>query len=116
MLPKIKTKKKGKSNFHFGLALLRPFLSFLVIISHCYNSGYADGIWKIAFIKNEGCYFHVRTFFILSLYFSYNTLVSSRIMKKIERLERLLIPYFIWPLIIFFFNKWIILLIKVKDY
>ena len=54
MHPKIKTQKKGKSKFHIGLALLRPFLSFLVIISHCYNSGYADGIWKIAFIKTEG--------------------------------------------------------------
>ena len=111
-----KNEKKNHSKYDIGLGILRPFLCFLVIISHCYNPRNADGIWKDIFFKTEGCYIHVKTFFIISLYFSYNTLISSNISKKIAKLERLLIPYFIWPLIYFFANKLIIKFILVKDH
>jgi fucose 4-O-acetylase-like acetyltransferase len=104
-----------KPKFDIGLGILRAFLSFLIVMSHCYDPTNAVGYWKLAFYKTEGCYYHVRTFFILSLYFWYNTLVSSDISKKIRRLERLLIPYIIWPLIVFFLNKYLLLLIKVNN-
>lgn len=100
--------------FDIGLGILRAILSFLIVMSHCYLPINAVGFWKNAFNKTEGCYFHVRTFFILSLYFSYKTLISSDISKKIRRLERLFIPYIVWPLIYFFSRKWLLLLIKVK--
>jgi fucose 4-O-acetylase-like acetyltransferase len=110
----IKNDQKSHSKYDIGIGILRPFLSFLVIISHCYNPRNADGIWKDILFKTEGCYFHNRTFFIISLYLSYNTLVNANISKKNARLERLLIPFFIWPLIYFFANKWIIKIIEVK--
>ena len=106
--------KNINNKFDIGLGVLRAILSFLIVMSHCYDPINAVGYWKLAFNKTEGCYFHVRTFFILSLYFSYKTLVSSDISKKIGRLERLFIPYIVWPLIYFFSRKWLLLLIKVK--
>ena len=56
---------------------------------------------------------HVPTFDILSFYFSFNSFKSKNIKKIRLRFERLLIPYFAWPIIIwplnnlfsFFFSK-----------
>ena len=112
----IKNDQKRHPKYDIGIGILRPFLSFLVIISHCYNHRNADGIWKDILFKTEGCYFHNRTFFIISLYLSYNTLVNTNISKIKARFERLIIPFFIWPLIYFFANKWIIKIKLMKDH
>jgi hypothetical protein len=43
--------KKKKPIFDIGLAILRPILSFFVIMTHCYNYSYATGLWKfLAFL------------------------------------------------------------------
>lgn len=44
-------------------------------------------------------YYHIPTFFIISFYFTYNTLISFNINKIKLRFERLLIPYFSWSFI-----------------
>ena len=109
----VKRKNKNKNEFGFdiGLALLRPILAFFVIMTHCYKYKYAKGLWKLLIIKTEKFFFHVPVFFLMSFYFSEKTLSSSQYTKKIKRLERLCIPYFLWPIIIYYLNK---LLIKLS--
>ena len=43
-------------------------------------------------------------FFIVSFYFSYNSFLSKKINKINERFKRLLVPYIIWPIIIYLQN------------
>ena len=40
----------------------------------------------------------------MSFYFSYKTNASQNYKKKLERLERLIIPYILWPIIMLFIN------------
>ena len=94
-----------KFQFDIGLGVIRPFLSFLVIVTHCYNKHYLQGIWKILYINTEEIHFHIRIFIIISFYFSYNSIVSKEYKSKLNRFGRIFIPYFLWPIIIFFFNK-----------
>jgi fucose 4-O-acetylase-like acetyltransferase len=96
--------EKNGVRFDIGLAILRPILSFLVILTHCYNTNYATGIWKLLLKKFYNFGFHV-IFFLMSFFFSQRTLSSSDYKKKIQRLERLCIPYFLWPIIIYYLNK-----------
>ena len=108
MYAQIKERKELLKNevlFDIGLGILRPILAFCVIISHTYNSHYAFGKWKFFHRKTENLYFHVPTFFIMAFYFSHKTLISSNLKKKLERLQRLFIPYSLWPLIFFFLNN-----------
>lgn len=101
-----KLKKEVENKFNIGLAFLRPILSFFVVITHFYNNkSFAKGYWKLILLKAEKFFFHVRIFFIMAFYFSYKTLVSNDCKKKIIRLERLCIPYFLWPIIFFFLNN-----------
>jgi peptidoglycan/LPS O-acetylase OafA/YrhL len=67
--------KNINNKFDIGLGVLRAILSFLIVMSHCYDPINAVGYWKLAFNKTEGCYFHVRTFFILSLYNNYDNIL-----------------------------------------
>ena len=78
-------------NFNFGFALLKNILAFDVIITHCFNKNTAHNNTILFITKRRKV--HVPSFFILSFYYNYNTLVSSNIKKKIYRLNRLLIPY-----------------------
>lgn len=95
--------------FDIGLAILRPMLSFSVIMTHCFNFNYLSGISKIIIFRLRKLEFHVPIFFIMSFYFSYKTVVSSDFKKKIIRLQRLFIPYCIWPTIYFFYyNNYLI--------
>lgn len=107
--------KKGIEKYYFiGLAILRPILAFLVVVTHYYDAKYAKGIWKLIYIKTERNFYHVRIFFIMSFYFSYKTLISNTPKKNSKRFERLFVPYFVWPIIIFFLNKCLIHFFKIK--
>lgn len=89
---------KVKKTFNIGMAFLRIYLSFLVVTSHCFIPNGATRkkiILKI--IRNN---IHVPIFYILSFYFCYKLFKSKDIIKIKIRFQRLLIPYFIWPIII----------------
>ena len=47
-------------------------------------------------------HYHIPTFFIISFYFTYKTLISNNISKIKSRLERLYFPYFSWTIISWF--------------
>jgi len=92
-----------KKKFNIGFAALRIYLSFLVVIAHCFkpNSTTSKKI-IIRMIHNA---IHVPTFYLMSFYFSYNLFKSKNIRKIRARLQRLLIPYFVWPIIIWSLNN-----------
>ena len=78
-----------------GIELLRFILCFLVVMDHLYSEAQ-----KYVYML---CY-HIPTFFIISFYFTYNTLISFDIKKTKLRLERLFIPYITWSLISYLIN------------
>ena len=78
--------------YNLGIEILRVFLSFSVVMDHLYNS---KKLKKYIYVL----YYHIPTFFIISFYFTYNTLLSFNIQKIKLRFERLLIPYFAWSII-----------------
>lgn len=96
-----------KNKFNIFLALLRVYLSFDIVTSHCLNP--SKFILKYKYlkllIKND---FHVPIFFIMSFYLCQNLFSLKNIRKIKQRFERLIIPYLIWPIIIFIINNYII--------
>ena len=95
--------EKYKRNIHFGFAILKCLLSFKVISTHCFNKNSSKNK-IINFITNDRR-LHVPSFTIMSFIFNYNTLISYDTKKKMNRYERLLIPYLGWPIIIYIFNN-----------
>lgn len=92
-----KTKEKESiikrlNELNIGIRILRIFLSFMVVIDHFYN-------WKKLHKYYYILYYHIPSFFLISFYFTYKTLISFNIKKIKLRLERLLIPYFSWSII-----------------
>ena len=102
-----------KKNVHFGFSILKNVLAFKVIITHCFNFNYTKNKFILFITKSRNI--HVPCFFIMSFYFNHNTFLFTDINKKINRFERLLVPYFGWPIIIFIFNN-IFNLIKKSSY
>ena len=99
-------KENEKRAINFGLELLRVILSLWIVIVHC-------AIPKKGHEKYLKKGFHVPTFILMSFYFYYETMSSRKTTKIISRFQRLFIPYFLWPLIIFFINNLLFKLISV---
>ena len=87
-----KNENKKKKDYNLGIGLLRIILSFMVVMDHFYNK---KKIKKFLHIL----YYHIPSFFLLSFYFTYKTLISFNIPKIKLRFERILIPYFSWCII-----------------
>lgn len=103
---------------NLGFALLRIYLSFLVVSSHCFKpKASSRNKFIIKIIHNIN---HVPTFYLLSFYLCYKIFKSKNIKKIKIRFQRLLIPYIIWPIIFwslqnllsFFLSKFIKFLLK----
>jgi hypothetical protein len=101
----MKVKKKN----NLGLSTLRIYLSFLVVASHCFLP---KSINSVKSIKKIMIYnrIHAPTFYVISFFFGYKLFKSKNISKIKIRFERLLIPYFIWPIIIWSLNNLLSLL------
>ncbi len=96
--------KVGKSQRNIGLEILRMFLCFRIILLH-YYSGKKKFIIKLK--KNQ-----VSTFFFISFYFLF-PIISKRNTRKMKlRLERLFLPYIIYPNIVWIINNLMFLVIK----
>jgi len=87
--------KYSKNNYimNLGIEILRMILCFWVITFHY------SGIKNKRKYKILKTFYHVPTFMLISFYFSYKAFFSNDIIKYKKRLERLLIPYIIWPII-----------------
>jgi fucose 4-O-acetylase-like acetyltransferase len=104
---------KVEKKFYTNLAALRIYLSFLVVSIHSFKPNPIT--LKKIIIKMIYNMCHVPTFFILSFYFSYFSFKSKNIQKIKIRFQRLLIPYFLWPIIFWSFNNVLsFLYIKIK--
>ena len=89
--------KVGKSQRNIGLEILRMFLCFRIILLH-YYSGKKKFIIKLK--KNQ-----VSTFFFISFYFLF-PIISKRNTRTMKlRLERLFLPYIIYPNIVWIINN-----------
>ena len=91
--------------FNYGLALLKSLLAFSVVISHNYRTNPTKN--KIIFFITSIRVRHVPAFFIMSFYFMCNNIISLKKEIFVRRLIRLLIPYFIWPIIIWYINHFL---------
>lgn len=76
---------------NLGIEILRVLLSYMVIIDHFYIN---KRIKKKLY--NSFLYYHIPSFFMISFYFTYNTLINFNIKKINLRFERLIIPYIFW--------------------
>ena len=102
-----------KKKINIGFAALRIYLSFIVVTSHFFvpKATKRNSI-IIRIILNS---IHVPTFYLMSFYFCYNLFKSKNIRKIKKRFQRLLIPYFVWPIIIWSLNNLLsFLFIKIR--
>lgn len=97
-------KNNNKSKiFNYGLAFLKSYLAFLVEISHNFNRNSTKN--KIILMITGQRIPHVPSFFIISFYFTCDNLLLISKTTFFKRLERLFIPYLIWPIIIWIINR-----------
>lgn len=104
--------KNNSKTLNIGLQILRMILSFWVVVIHSYSFKRKKAIKK--FIDEK--MFHVPTFMFISFYFFYKYLFIRDNSKIVQRLKRLLIPYFIWPFIFLIINDSIAKIFGVKRY
>ena len=90
---------KSKKKIYIGIEILRMFFSFFIICVHYFDKKYAKT--KLLSFPFKALPYYIPTFFIISFYFNYKTFISRNIAKIKERFLRILIPYYIWPTIIF---------------
>lgn len=103
--------KINKREKNIGVEILRIYLSILVVNSHCYRYSKNIKYIIVKFLRNR---LHVPTFFIISFFFFQNTLLSRNIDKFKQRFQRLLIPYLVWPVIIWLINNLIMAFYNIK--
>ena len=95
-------KKFNIEKINLGIQILRVILCFWVISFHALD---AKKINYFLFYITKTKYFHVPCFSFISFFFAYNIFSDLCIIKIKQRLQRLLIPYIIWPLIVIFTNN-----------
>ena len=98
--------KAGKVQRNLGIEILRVFLCFRIIILH-YYSGKTKYILKLKSNRTQ-----VSCFFFISFYFLYSTISKRNTQKMKLRLERLIIPFIIYPVVVWIFNNLMYLVIK----
>lgn len=106
---------KRKRIFNISFGILRIYLSFLVVNTHCFDSFtfIIQNKYLLLLLVNS---IHVPLFYIMSFYMCFNLFETRNINKIKSRFLRLLIPYLLWPIIIFLFNKLYNLLFGINLY
>ena len=95
--------KRQIKQINYGLAFLRTILAFYVIRYHYFHDKAKKNlILNYLIIKRRNI--HVPSFFIMSFYFNYKSLISRNSKINCKRFERLIIPYIFWPIIIYLLN------------
>jgi fucose 4-O-acetylase-like acetyltransferase len=89
-----------------GIEILRMFLCFRIVLLHYYSS---DNKYILKLKKNH---FQVPCFFFISFYFLYPIISETNFKKFKLRLERLLIPYIIYPIMVWIISNLMFLIFK----
>ena len=92
---------------NIGLEILRMILCFWVLLFHSIRN--SKNLILNFILKKK---FHVPCFFFISFYYFFPIIKNRNSNKMRSRLERLFIPFLIWPLIIWCFNNILFLIIK----
>ena len=89
---------KSKKIF-LGLEILRMIFAFSIVFFHCLSRR----LYSYRFYNklSEFVAIGLTTFFIMAFYFSYDSFISKNVNKIKDRFKRLLIPYILWPIIIY---------------
>ena len=95
-------KKKGKKEFNISFSILRMYLCFVVVNIHFFKKLRFKYKFLGKFLRNR---IPVPIFFIMSFFLCYKLFSLNEITKIKLRFERLIIPYFLWPIIIWIFNN-----------
>ena len=103
----IQENKSKSTERNIGLEILRMILCFWVLLFHCIHHS-NNFILNIILQKK----FHVPCFFFLSFYYFFPIIKDRNSNKMKLKLERLFIPYLIWPLFIWCFNNLLYLTIE----
>lgn len=103
------SKKKPKRLI--GIEILRTYLCFRIVLLHYYSSN-NNYINKLR--KNN--LFQVPCFFFISFYFFYPIISTKNVSKMKIRLERLFIPYIIYPNIVWIINNLMLYIINFSIY
>ena len=101
--------KSKKNERNVGLQIFRMLLCFWVLLFHCLKR-----FKSIAFIYIKLKKFHVPSFFFISFFYFYPIIKERNSFKMKSRLERLFIPFTIWPIIIWLFNNILYLTFKIS--
>ena len=88
-------------NRNLGIQILRSLLCFWIVLNHCLNKNKNKKLSSILFKYRM----HVPCFILTAFYFSNKIIISRNIINIKKRLERLLIPYFILPIMILIINN-----------
>ena len=97
-----KSTNLNNKNINLGIQILRMILCFWVLCFHCLAK---KKINYFLFYITKTKFFHVPCFAFMSFYFSSKIFINRNIIKLKNRLERLLIPYILWPSIIFIIHN-----------
>ena len=99
--------KKIISDKNLGIQILRTILCLWVVFFHCLNMKYAyKKHFSFIFVK----FYHVPCFTFISFYFNSNVFIQKNYQKIKSRLERLLIPYIIYPISVWGINNFIFII------
>ena len=93
---------------NFGIQILRNILCFYVVLDHSLASHIKI---KYIFFRHR---FHVPCFIFISFFFSYRIISERNIVKIKQRFERLLIPYFILPVLVLLINNFGFIFLKIS--
>ena len=98
--------KSSKIQRNLGLEILRMLLCFRIILLHYYSG---KNKYILILIRNRT---QVSCFFFISFYFLY-PIVSTRNTYKMKlRLERLFIPFIVYPILVWIINNLMFFIIK----
>jgi len=93
--------KRNIKNINYGIEILRTFMSYGIVLIHVTKKEKISCFFFTKFIY-DWAIFYVPTFYIISFYFSFNILEKRNIKKIKDRLKKIFIPYFIWPIFFWF--------------
>ena len=93
-------KMENNSLINIGIQIFRMLLCFWVVLDHC-----LDKKMKYKFNFFFKIRLHVPCFIFISFFFSYKVFSERNYSKIRKRFERLLIPYFIFPIIMLVLNN-----------
>ena len=103
--------RSQRTKRNIGLEILRMLLCFYVLLFHCLKQSHS-GILNFILSKK----FHVPSFFFISFYYFFPIIKERNIIKMKMRLERLFIPYIIWPICTWLFNNLLYLIFKINRF